>query len=67
MQDIRCDYYSDHYLEGEVISNGLLKINIVSDNNKSSSVLLSKESAKELIKELIYELENIKAINKSPY
>lgn len=67
MKDIRCDYFSDHYLEGEISKEGWLKLKINESNNKCSCIYLSKDSAIELIKELVDELENIEINGKMPY
>lgn len=64
---IRCDFYTDHYLEGE-IENGLLKLTIHNGDfceNYSTELYLSKEGAVKLAKELLNEVEFIEQVGKS--
>lgn len=64
---IRCDFYSDHYLEGE-IEDKLLKLTICNgdfNENYSTELYLSKEGAVKLAKELLNEVEFIEQVEKS--
>lgn len=64
---IRCDFYSDHYLEGE-IEDKLLKLTICNGDfceNYSTELYLSKEGAVKLAKELLNEVEFIEQVEKS--
>lgn len=64
---IRCDFYTDHYLEGE-IEDKLLKLTICNGDfceNYSTELYLSKESAVKLAKKLLNEVEFIEQVEKS--
>lgn len=65
---LRCDFYTDHYMESE-IDEGYLKLLVYNstedDDSIANEIYLSKESVVDLVTQLLNQLDDIEQINKS--